>query len=129
MLLILNLPLIKIWVQFLRIPYRILFPLILLLCVVGTYSTNLNIFDVWVMIVFGVLGYFLRKGDYELAPFILALILGPLFEQSLRQSLILSVKEPMIFLRHPISLTLLVISALLLVIFIWDRWKKRKRLV
>jgi putative tricarboxylic transport membrane protein len=128
MLLILNLPLIGIWVQFLRIPYRILFPLILLLCVVGTYSTNLNIFDIWVMIVFGVLGYFLRKRDYELAPFILALVLGPLFEQSLRQSLILSVKEPMIFL-HPISLTLLVISVLLLVILIWDRWKKRKGLV
>jgi putative tricarboxylic transport membrane protein len=129
MLLILNLPLIGIWVQFLRIPYRILFPLILLLCVVGTYSTNLNIFDVWVMIVFGLLGYFLRKRDYELAPFILALVLGPLFEQSLRQSLILSVKEPMIFLRHPISLTLLIISVLLLVILIWDSWKKRKGLV
>jgi len=125
MLLILNLPLIKIWVQFLRIPYRILFPLILLLCVVGTYSTNLNIFDVWVMIVFGVLGYFLRKRDYELAPFILALVLGPLFEQSLRQSLILSAKESMIFLRHPISLTFLVISVVLLGILFWDRWKKR----
>jgi putative tricarboxylic transport membrane protein len=129
MLLILNLPLIGIWVQFLRIPYRILFPLILLLCVIGTYSTNLNIFDVWVMIGFGVMGYLLRKRDYELAPFILALVLGPLFEQSLRQSLILSVKEPMIFFRHPISLTLLVISALLLVILIWDIWKKRKGVI
>ncbi len=127
MLLILNLPLIGIWVQFLRIPYKILFPLILLLCVIGTYSTNLNIFDVWVMIIFGVLGYFLRKRNYELAPFILALVLGPLFEQSLRQSLILSAKEPMIFFSHPICLTLLVISMILLLILTWDRMEKEER--
>ena len=126
MLLILNLPLIGIWVQFLRIPYRILFPLILLLCVVGTYSTNLNVFDIWVMIGFGLLGYLLRKRDYELAPFILALVLGPLFEQSLRQALILSAKDPMIFVNRPIALWLLVVSFLLLVFFIWGRWKEGK---
>ncbi len=83
------------------LPIRILFPLILLLCVIGIYSTKMNIFDLGVMIGFGLMGYLLRKWDYELAPFILALVLGPLFEQSLRQSLILSAKEPMIFFRHP----------------------------
>jgi putative tricarboxylic transport membrane protein len=124
MLLILNMPLIGIWVQLLRIPYRTLFPLILLLCVVGTYSTNLNVFDVWVMVGFGLLGYLLRKRDYELAPFILALVLGPLFEQSLRQALILSAKDPMIFFNRPIALGLLALSLVLLIYFIWGRWKK-----
>jgi len=127
MLLILNMPLIGIWVQLLRIPYRTLFPLILLLCVVGTYSTNLNVFDVWVMIGFGLFGYLLRKRDYELAPFILALVLGPLFEQSLRQALILSTKEPMIFLNRPIAVALLALSVLLLIYFIWDRWRKARQ--
>ncbi len=126
MLLILNLPLINIWVQFLKIPYRILFPLILLLCVIGTYSTNLNTFDVWVMIVFGVLGYLLRKRDYELAPFILALVLGPMFEQSLRQALTLSAQDPMIFFSHPISAALLGVSLLLIAVLGWDAWRRRR---
>jgi len=126
MLLILNMPLIGIWVQLLRIPYRVLFPLILLLCVVGTYSTNLNVFDVWVMIGFGLFGYLLRKRDYELAPFILALVLGPLFEQSLRQTLILSAKEPMIFFNRPIAIGLLALSLGLLIYFVWARWGKNR---
>lgn len=126
MLLILNLPLVGMWVQLLKIPYRILFPLILLLCAIGTYSTNLNVFDVWVMIGFGVLGYLLRKRDYELAPFILALVLGPMFEQSLRQALILSAKDPMIFVNRPIAFGLLVVSFLLLVFFAYNRWRKRE---
>jgi putative tricarboxylic transport membrane protein len=126
MLLILNLPLIGIWVQFLRIPYRILIPLILLLCTIGTYSTNMNIFDVWVMIGFGVLGYLLRKQEYELGPFILALVLGPLFEQSMRQSLIMSSQNPMIFLTRPISACLLVATFALLVFFIYGEAGKKK---
>ncbi len=124
MLLILNLPLISLWVQFLRIPYWALSPIILLLCVIGTYSANLNIFDVWVMIGFGVLGYLLRKRDYELGPFILALILGPLFEQSLRQALIMSHQNPMIFLTRPIAGTLIGISTLLLVLFFISVWRR-----
>ncbi len=127
MLLILNLPLISIWVQLLRVPYRILFPLILLMCVIGTYSTNLNIFDIWVMIGFGVIGYLLRKREYELGPFILALVLGPLFEQSLRQSLILSHEEPMIFFVRPISASILVISILLFGLLLFWEIKQRKK--
>jgi putative tricarboxylic transport membrane protein len=124
-LLVLNLPLIGLWVQFLRIPYRILFPLILLLSVVGTYAANQNVFDVWVMIGFGVGGYVLTKLRYELAPFILALVLGPLFEQSLRQSLIMSSQSVLIFLTRPISLGLLVLSLVLLVLFVRSEWTKR----
>ncbi len=126
-LLILNLPLIGIWVQFLRIPYRILFPLILLLAVVGTYATNTNIFDVWVMIAFGVVGYLLVKLQYELGPFILALVLGPLFEQSLRQSLIMSSQNVLIFVTRPISGALLALAVVLLALFFRGEWAKRRR--
>jgi putative tricarboxylic transport membrane protein len=127
MLLVLNLPLISIWVQFLKIPYWALFPIILLLCFIGTYSANLNIFDVWVMIVFGVFGYLLRKRHYELGPFILALVLGPLFEQSLRQALIMSHQNLVTFLTRPISASMLGISFLLLVLLIASMWRKHKK--
>ena len=127
MLLILNLPLIGIWVQFLRIPYWALFPIILLLCVIGTYSTNLNIFDVWVMIAFGVLGYLLRKRNYELGPFILSMVLGPLFEQAFRQALIMSHQSPRIFLARPISATMLGISSVLLFLLFFSVWRKGKK--
>ncbi|MBI4254555.1 MAG: tripartite tricarboxylate transporter permease [Candidatus Rokubacteria bacterium] len=126
-LLVLNVPLIGIWVQFLRIPYRILFPLILLLAVVGTYATNTNIFDVWIMIGFGVLGYLLVKLGYELGPFILALVLGPQFEQSLRQSLIMSSQNALIFVTRPISAALLALAGGLLLLFALGEWKKRRR--
>ena len=89
MLLVLNLPLIGIWVQILRIPYRILFPLILLFCLIGVYSVNNSIMEIWFMIIFGIFGYFMRKFKYEMPPLVLALILGPMFENALRQSLIL----------------------------------------
>ena len=97
MLLVLNLPLVGIWVQFLRVPYRILFPAIFLLCVIGSYAGNKNLFDVWVMIAFGIVGFLLRKGKYELAPFALAFVLGPMLEQTLRQSLIIANGNPAVF--------------------------------
>jgi putative tricarboxylic transport membrane protein len=126
MLLVLNLPLVGIWVQFLKLPYRILFPLIFLLCVIGSYSANQNLFDVWVMIGFGILGYFLRKRKYELGPFILAVVLGPMFEQALRQSLIMSPDNPFIFVTRPISACLLLVSAVLLGLFILSEVRKGK---
>jgi putative tricarboxylic transport membrane protein len=89
-LLVLNLPLIGIWVQVLRVPYRILFPLILLFCLIGTYAVNNSTFELLIMILFGVLGYLLRKLGYESAPLVLAVVLGPMLEQNLRQSLLLS---------------------------------------
>jgi putative tricarboxylic transport membrane protein len=127
MLLVLNLPLIGLWVRFLRIPYWALAPAILLLCFIGTYSVNLNMFDVWVMIGFGVLGYVLRKLHYELAPFILALILGPLFEQSLRQALIMSHQNILVLLSRPITAGLLAVSAVLLAVFFVSVWKKGRQ--
>jgi putative tricarboxylic transport membrane protein len=127
MLLILNLPLVGIWVQFLKVPYKILFPIIFLLCVIGSYSANLNMFDVWVMIGFGILGFLLRKRHYELGPFALALVLGPIMEQSLRQSLIMADMSPIIFVTRPISACLLALTLLLLAFFLWSEWKKRKK--
>ncbi len=115
MLLVLNLPLIGLWVQLLRVPYRILFPLVLLLAVVGSYSANKNIFDLWIMLGFGVGGYLLRKLGYELAPFAFALVLTPQLEQAFRQSLIMAGGNPIIFAQRPIAAVLLLVACLLIV--------------
>ena len=113
MLVILNLPLIGLWVKVLKVPYRMLMPLILLCCVIGAYATNNDALDVVVMLIFGVVGYILRKLDYEPAPFLLATILGPLLETNFRNALKMSDGSFMIFLRKPISAVILVICVLL----------------
>ena len=115
MLLVLNLPLIGLWVKVLKVPYRILMPLILLFCLIGSYSLNNNIWDVVVMVVFGFVGYILRKFKYEEAPLVLAFILGPLIETNFRQSLIMSDGKLSIFVTRPISAVALVITALLFI--------------
>ena len=102
-LLILNLPLIPLWVKLLRIPRAILFTFILGFCIVGAYSINGQIFDIGVMVLFGVLGYLFKKLDIPLAPLVLTLILGPLMEQSLRQSLEISQGDFSIFFTRPIA--------------------------
>jgi putative tricarboxylic transport membrane protein len=112
-LLILNLPLVGLWVQLLKIPYKYLFPIVLLLSIVGTYSANKNTFDLWMMLGFGVLGWFLRKLEYDFAPFIIAFILAPLMEQALRQALVMSPDGVMIFAQRPIAAVLFAVSAVL----------------
>ncbi|MES2537019.1 MAG: tripartite tricarboxylate transporter permease [Pseudomonadota bacterium] len=112
-LLLLNLPLVGLWVQCLRVPYRMLFPLILLLSIVGTYSANKNVFDLWVMIGFGVVGYVLRKLQYDFSPFLIAFVLAPMLEQSLRQSLVMSPDGMLIFMQRPIASFLIFASVLL----------------
>ncbi len=116
MLLILNLPLISLWVQLLRVPYSILFPLILFFCLLGSYAINNSIVDVILMLLFGVIGYLMRKFDYEPAPLVLAFVLSPIMEQALRQSLILSGGKFAIFLERPISLICLIVAFFLLVL-------------
>lgn len=132
LLLILNLPLIVIWVQALKVPYRILMPLIALFCLIGAYGVNSSAFDIFVMIVFGALGYLMRKFGYEAAPLILALVLGPMLEQALRQSLLMSRGSFLIFVSRPISAVALSVAFLLLlgtvVPFIRERSKKLKDL-
>jgi putative tricarboxylic transport membrane protein len=115
MLVMLNLPLIGLWVKLLKVPYRILMPLILLFCVIGSYSLSSNVADVIIMIVFGIVGYILRKFDYEEAPLVMAFILGPMLETAFRQSLIMSDGKFFIFLERPISAVALVISTLLFI--------------
>jgi putative tricarboxylic transport membrane protein len=107
MLLILNLPLIGMWVRVLRISYDILFPLILLFCLIGAYTIGNNVVELFVMLVFGILGYLNRKIGFEGAPFVLALVLGPMMERSLRQSLVISQGSFGIFFMRPISAIML----------------------
>jgi len=114
MLLVLNLPMIGLWVRLLMVPYSILFPIILFVALTGAFVINGSLLDLYLMLGFGVLGYLMRKFEYEPAPLILAFVLAPLLEISLRQSLIISGGDVSVFFVRPISLTLLVIAALLL---------------
>lgn len=129
MLLILNLPLIGLWLQILKIPYRILFPLIILFCVIGVYSINNSIFEINVMIVFGVLGYIFRKAGYETAPIVLAFLLGPIMENALRQSLIMADGSFVIFVTRPLSAGFLLTAALLVIISAIPFIRQKRELV
>ena len=115
MLLVLNLPLIGMWVQITKIPFRLLFPMIILVCIIGVYSINNSIFDLGIMVFFGVVGYVMKKCDYEPAPLVLAFVLGPMMEQAMRQSLIISNGRFSIFMSRPISAICLSVAFLLLV--------------
>jgi len=132
MLLALNLPLVSLFVSVLRIPYSYLYPLIIMFCIVGVYEVSHSIVDVWIMLIMGLIGYALRKFDFDPAPLVLGLVIAPLFEQSLRQSLIMSNGNYLIFFNRPISLGLLVVSAFLLTLsavsFILKRKDWRDRL-
>jgi putative tricarboxylic transport membrane protein len=124
MLLVLNLPLIPMWARLLRVPYALLFPLILLFCVIGSYSINNNVGDGIVMWVFGVVGYLMKKFDYEAAPLILAMVIGPMMEEALRQSLILSAGSFTIFFSRPIAAGFLVAAVVLLLLPLVTRRKE-----
>jgi putative tricarboxylic transport membrane protein len=126
MLVFLNLPLIGIWVQLLKIPYRILMPLILLFCLIGAYSVTNSTFDVTLMILFGGMGYLMRKFGYEAAPLVLAFVMGPLLEQNLRQALLMSGGDFTIFISRPISGVTLAIAFLLLLSNLLPFMKKRR---
>ena len=107
MLLALNLPLIGIWVKMLKVPYAILFPLILFFCLIGSYSIDKSLTDMLITIIFGVVGYLMKKFHYEGAPLVLGLVLGPLMENALRRSLIMSKGSFAIFFQRPISIVLM----------------------
>jgi putative tricarboxylic transport membrane protein len=126
-LLVLNLPLVGMWVQVLRVPYFILAPFILLLCIVGVYSTRNNIFDIWAMIFFGVVGYFFRKLEFEPGPLILAFVLGAISERAFRQSLLMSKGSPLIFFSRPISCALMVILLALVALQVFFMVKKKTK--
>lgn len=114
MLLLLNLPLIGIWVKLLKVPYSVLFPMILFFCLIGVYSINNNIYEIIIMIIFGVVGYLMRKFGFEGAPLVLAFVLSPMIENAFRQALIMSNGSFSIFFNRPISLVLFIIAGILL---------------
>jgi putative tricarboxylic transport membrane protein len=116
MLLALNLPLVGLFVSVLRIPYAYLYPLIIMFCIIGVYEVSHSIVDVWIMLIMGGVGYVLRKLDFDPAPLVLGLVIAPIFELSLRQSLVMSNGDWSIFFRRPISATLLAICVGLLAV-------------
>jgi putative tricarboxylic transport membrane protein len=126
MLLVLNLPLIGIWVRLLTIPYRVLFPLILLFCLIGVYSINYNFWELIIMAIFGFFGYLMRKFKYECAPFAFGLILSPIMENALRQSLLISGGSFGIFFTKPISCTFMIMGFILFSIPALAQFKRKQ---
>jgi putative tricarboxylic transport membrane protein len=126
MLLILNLPLIGLWVKMISVPYHLLYPMILVFCCIGVFSLNNSSFDVYLMILFGFLGYVFKKLDCEPAPMLLGFILGPMMEEFLRRALLLSKGDPTILVTRPISATMLVVSLVLLALVLMPSFSKTR---
>jgi putative tricarboxylic transport membrane protein len=128
MLLVLNLPLIGIWVKILKVPYTILFPLILFFCAIGVYTVNNSVFDIYLMVIFGLVGYLMKKFSFEPAPLAMAFVLSPILESSFRQSLSLSGGSFTIFFNRPISLVCMVLVFALLAFQIISSGFSRRRI-
>jgi TctA family transporter len=126
MLVVLNLPLIGIWIKLLTVPYRFLFPAILTFCCIGLYSLNNNNFDVYVAAGFGIVGYAFYKLGCEPAPLLLGFILGPMMEENLRRALLLSRGDPTVFATRPISAVMLGMAAVLLLIIVAPSIRKKR---
>jgi TctA family transporter len=116
MLLVLNLPLIGLWVRLVRIPYHLLYPAILVFCAIGVYSLSNSVFDIYVMLAFGIIGYVLSKLGCEPAPLVLGMLLGPMLEEYLQRAMLLARGNAMVFATRPISASLLTISLVVLVV-------------
>jgi len=129
MLVVINLPMVGLWVRLLRVPYRMLFPAILLFCAIGVYSINNQPFDVILTAVFGLVGYVLIKLGFEPAPMLVAFVLGKIMEEKLRQAMLLSRGNPWTFFdfaNHPISAVLLVVSLIMLVLAVTPALRKKR---
>ncbi len=126
-LLALNLPLVGLWARLATVPYGIVAPVVLLLCIAGAYSINHRMFDVWIALAFGLVGYLMKKAGWPTIPLLLCLILGPILEKSLLQSLILFQGDVLSFARRPLALTL-IISGLLIIVFVLLQRKKPYRM-
>ena len=129
MLVILNLPLIGMWVQFLKIPYRVLFPSILLFIAIGAYSINNSPFEVYMAALFGFFGYFASKWGCEAAPLILGFVLGPLMEENLRRAMLISRGDPSVFFTRPISCGQLIVSMILLCMVVLPQFQKKREIL
>ncbi|PJR09841.1 tripartite tricarboxylate transporter permease [Sinorhizobium meliloti] len=129
MLLVLNLPLIGIWVKLLMVPYRVLFPAIMTFGCIGVFTVNNNTFDVYAMAVFGIVGYILMKLDFEPAPLLLGFVLGPLLEENLIRSMLLSQGDARIFVQRPISATLLTLALLTIILVMIPALRKKRAVI
>jgi putative tricarboxylic transport membrane protein len=129
MLVVLNLPLVGLWVKLLSVPYRLLYPLILLCCTIGAFSTNNNMFDAWIAILFGFLGYIFLKLGCEPAPLLLGYILGPMLEENLRRALVLSRGDYTVFATRPMSAAMLLMAIGLLVVMVLPAIRKKRETV
>jgi putative tricarboxylic transport membrane protein len=129
MLLVINLPLIGIWVSLLRVPYNLLFPAIVVFCAIGAYSINNSFFDVWLMLGFGLLGYFFLKVGVEPAPFVLGFVLGPMLEENFRRAMLISSGDLTVFIERPISAVLLACSALLLASLLVPEFRRKREVL
>jgi putative tricarboxylic transport membrane protein len=126
MLVIINLPLVGVWVSLLRVPYRLLFPSIIVFCCIGIYSINNSAFDVMLAAVFGAVGYWLAKHDFEPAPMVLAFVLGPLMEENLRRAMLIARGDATVFVTRPISAVLLAVAVILLAFSALPMIRKRR---
>lgn len=128
LLVIINLPLIGVWVKLLQVPYRLLYPSILVFCCIGIFSINNSAFDVIVAGVFGLIGYWLIKHEFEPAPMMLGFVLGSMFEENLRRTLLISHGDPLVFFSRPISLSLLLMALSLLVLSVLRQVQRHRKI-
>jgi putative tricarboxylic transport membrane protein len=126
MLVIINLPLVGLWVSLLRVPYRLLFPSIVVFCCIGIYSVNNSPSDVIIAAVFGLIGYWMVKHDFEPAPMLLGFVLGPLMEENLRRAMLIARGDPTVFITRPISAGLIAVATVLLVLALLPTIRKRR---
>jgi TctA family transporter len=126
MLVVLNLPLIGLWVRLLKVPYHVLFPIIMAFCSIGVYSVNSNVFDLYAVAFFGLMGYALLKLRCEPAPLLLGFVLGPMLEENLRRAMLLGRGDPTIFVSRPISLTLLLLTVAVLLVMLLPAIRKKR---
>jgi TctA family transporter len=125
-LVVLNLPLIGLWVKMISVPYHLLYPVIIVFCAIGVFSLSNTTFDVRLMAVFGLLGYIFRKLGCEPAPMMLGFILGPMMEEFMRRALLLSKGDPTVFIRRPLSAALLAIAALAMIAIALPALRKKR---
>lgn len=128
MLLVLNVPLIGMWVRLLRVPYKYMYPTIIVLICMGVYSLNNNVFDIWLTLIIGAVGYVMRLFRFQPAPLLLGFVLGPMMEEQLRRTMLLSRGDPMVFLERPISATLIAVTIAILVFALYSTARNRRRL-
>jgi putative tricarboxylic transport membrane protein len=126
MLVVLNLPMIGLWVKLLKVPYRLLFPAIMAFSAIGVYSVNSSSFEIYLTAGFGVLGVILSKLGFPPAPLLLGFVLGPMMEEHLRRAMLMSGGDASVFVTHPISLAFLIASALILVVMVVPAVRKRR---